>query len=341
MSGRRVVAAATLACAVAAIGATLLAQASPARRILETAFRQAYDAADWPKAIEAAERLTLAFPDDPLAHYNLAAVSARGGELGRGLSALSRSAELGFAHLATLRRDEDLDPLRVLPEFAAIVERVEANSARALDAFKVEADRATVLTYLPRGYTPARPAPLLVALHGTGGRAAEIASVYRRVAHELGAILIAPEGVTRSGRGYTWGRVEEGEYLVERAIAEARAKHGVDQTRLVLTGFSEGANLALLCAARRPDLYAGVVAIAGVYEHRVAPVPQPAPGGFPRVYVLAGAQDPGITLIRSGANRLEAAGASVRVKVVDGVGHAFPPNADAELREAFAFVLGS
>lgn len=339
MSARRLVAAACLACAVVATGVALVAQASPARRILEAAFKQAYDARDWPKAVEAAERLALAFPDDPVAHYNLAAVLARDGQVARGLEALGRSAALGFDQLATLRRDEDLDSLRADPGFAAIVEQVEANGARALEAFKAEAERATILTYLPRGYTGGRPAPLIVVLHGTGGRAAEIASLYRRVAQERGAILVAPEGVAKSGRGFTWGRVEEGDYLVHRAIEQTRAKHNVDDARIVVSGFSEGANLALIAAVRRPDVFAGVVAVAGVYEERVAPIPTPVPDRFPRIYLLTGARDPGVDGVRAAGSRMEQDGVAVRVRVVDGLGHAFPPDADAALREALAFVL--
>ena len=111
---------------------------------------------------------------------------------------------------------------------------------------------------------------------------------------------------------------------------------------IVLTGFSQGAGIALTMAARHPGRYAGVVAVAGWFEERLAPLPERVPQVFPRFFLLNGERDEAAANNRRAAQRLEQAGAAVRVRIYPGIGHEFPPpeERDRELDQALRFAFG-
>ena len=237
---------------------------------------------DWDAAVAVARQLAAARPDSALDAYNLACMQSRAGHGEEAIAALTRSAELGFAYTSTLLRDEDLDAIRAQAGFNVALDRVRRNNAAALELAKPRLASAPLITFAPKR-TPdkapaAAPLPLIVALHGYGGTPEPIAEVYRASASRLGALLVVPRGQETVGRGFGWGVVEQAEYLVEQAIARTAAERPVGP--IVLTGFSQGAGVALTMAARHPESYAGVVAVAGWFEERLAPLPERVPQSF-------------------------------------------------------------
>lgn len=299
---------------------------------------------DWQRAAAAARELATARPDSALDAYNLACMLSRAGQGAEAVAALARSAELGFAFTSTLLRDEDLDAIRGASGFAAVLARVRANNAAALERAKPGLATAPLLTIAPRrertGPTADGPLPLIVALHGYGGTPEPIAEVYRPAASRVGALLVVPRGQEEVGKGFGWGVVEQAEYLVEQAIARTAAERPVGP--IVLTGFSQGAGVALTMAARHPERYAGVVAVAGWFEARLAPLPERVPRPFPRFFFLNGELDEAAANNRLAARRLEQSGATVRVRLYPRIGHEFPPpeERDRELDQALRFAFG-
>ncbi len=315
--------------------------------------RELADAAgkkDWPRAVKAAKALAGARPDSARDAYNLACMLSRSGAMEEGVAALTRSAELGFAFTSTLLRDEDLDSLRTQAGFTAALERVRANNAAELERVKPRLEAAPLLTILPRlpkkdSAAPQLPPlpplpPLIVALHGYGGTPEPIAEAYRLAASRLGAILVVPRGQEVVGRGFGWGVVEQAEYLVHQAIARTAAERPIGP--VVLTGFSQGAGVALTMAARFPERFAGVVAVAGWFEERLAPLPPRVVAPFPRFAFLNGERDEAAVNNRQAAKQLEKSGAEVRVRIYPGLAHEFPPaeERDRELEQALRFALG-
>ena len=299
---------------------------------------------NWEAAVETARQLSAARPGSAPDVYNLACMLSRSGRREEAVAALALSAELGFAFTSTLLRDEDLDAIREQAGFAAAVERVRRNNAAELELAKPRLASAPLLTFAPKRATKERaataPLPLVVVLHGYGGTPEPIAEVYRASAARLGAILVVPRGQEKVGPGFGWGVVEQAEYLVLQAIERTASKRAVGP--IVLSGFSQGAGIALTLAARRPERFAGVVAVAGFFEERLAPLPSRASDVFPRFFFLNGEYDEAAANNRRAAQLLEGAGASVRVRIYPGVGHDFPPREerDRELDLALRFVLG-
>jgi tetratricopeptide (TPR) repeat protein len=69
------------------------------------------------------QRLLAIRPKDPVVHYNLACTLSRLGEIGASLDALRKALRLGYDDLGHIETDPDLDAIRDLPEFRAILKR--------------------------------------------------------------------------------------------------------------------------------------------------------------------------------------------------------------------------
>lgn len=119
-------------------------------------------------------------------------------------------------------------------------------------------DRMAV--FVPAGYDPSRPAPLLLALHGAGGRGADVVALWRAVAERLGVLVAAP---TESGpnQGATFDPSERERTLA--ALRWTRRMFRVDDARVHVTGVSRGGHLAWDLALRHPDRFASLIPMIG------------------------------------------------------------------------------
>jgi phospholipase/carboxylesterase len=139
--------------------------------------------------------------------------------------------------------------------------------------------------YVPPGYTPSKPAALLVLLHGAGHtseewRPAPLGLLFgaRNIA------VLAPDS-----RGPTWDMMLEGfgpdvEFL-NKALASTFSRVAIDPRRIGLGGFSDGASYALSLGLRNGDLFSGLIAFSPGFV---------SPGTFrgkPRIFISHGRQD--------------------------------------------------
>jgi len=118
----------------------------------------------------------------------------------------------------------------------------------------------SVTVHVPEGLDPARPAPLLLALHGAGGDGRQEAARWRDVADALGMLVLAPtEGA--GNEGYRFSVEERAEALA--ALRWARRHFNVDENRVHVTGVSRGGHLTWDLALRHPDLFASLAPMIG------------------------------------------------------------------------------
>jgi phospholipase/carboxylesterase len=184
------------------------------------------------------------------------------------------------------------------------------------------------LLYVPRGYTPERPAGLVVMLHGAGGSARSGLRPFEEDADRRGRLLLAIDA-----RGATWDAVLGGfgpdVAFIDRALAHVFATHAVDPARVAVEGFSDGASYALSLGLANGDLFRDVVAFAPGF------VVSAAAHGKPRVFVAHGREDRVLPIDRCSrwiVPRLRQQGLDVRYEEFDG-GHGVPARiADAALR---------
>jgi poly(3-hydroxybutyrate) depolymerase len=134
-------------------------------------------------------------------------------------------------------------------------ERAQTVTLRVLGA-----DEATeVVTYVPP--TPREgAAPLILALHGAGGRGTETLPHWRDVADATGAVVVAPSEAGENA-GYRFSPRERASAIA--ALRWARLRFDVDPDRVLVTGASRGGHMSWDLALRRPDLFAAAAPMIG------------------------------------------------------------------------------
>lgn len=120
--------------------------------------------------------------------------------------------------------------------------------------------------YLPPGYDPTKPTPLVVVGHGgnssmSASYARETAEgyigAYEKLATSLGAILVAP--ATERG----WSPI--GDSLILSSISRVQRDYNVDPDRIYVTGQSMGGHLSWRTALTYGDRYAAFSPMSGGY----------------------------------------------------------------------------
>lgn len=178
---------------------------------------------------------------------------------------------------------------------------------------------------------------LIIALHGVGSSAADLAPVVATLGRETGIAAIALDGPDRfdmAPTGHQWfsvrgvtdqtrtARVAAAlPALLARLDAEC-AQRGLTRAEVALIGFSQGAIMALAALAANAG-FGCTVAIAG----RLAAPVLPIRGQRPPVILLHDRIDPVMpfALAVQAEAALRDAGHDVRLIATDGYGHAIGP----------------
>ncbi len=145
-------------------------------------------------------------------------------------------------------------------------------------------DKRDGLLYVPPTYQMEQPAPLVVMLHGAGGDAHGGLKLLMPLADAAGLILLAP-----ASRQKTWDIIF-GQYgsdiaLIDTALDQVFSRYAIDQNRLAIGGFSDGASYALSVGITNGDLFTHVIAFSPGF---MAPARQQ---GKPRLFISHGTRD--------------------------------------------------
>jgi predicted peptidase len=128
--------------------------------------------------------------------------------------------------------------------------------------------------FVPGGYDPAVPAPLLVSLHGLGRSYDWLMGYHGLLDHAEadGYLVVTPLGYTRRGwygarttdvDGRALGvEAERSEQDVMNVLARVRDEFVIDPDRIYLWGHSMGGAGTYHLAANHPDLWAGIGLVA-------------------------------------------------------------------------------
>jgi phospholipase/carboxylesterase len=141
-------------------------------------------------------------------------------------------------------------------------------------------ERWPIRTFLPIGYEPNYPYPLMVFFHGQGGDEEQILRYAPRLSRRnyISISLRGPErvGVREDGKpAYGWGdgladpSIED---YVLRAVQQTRRQFHVHSERVYLAGFYEGATLAYRLGLNNPERYAGVISLNGAMPRGGCPL---------------------------------------------------------------------
>jgi phospholipase/carboxylesterase len=191
----------------------------------------------------------------------------------------------------------------------------------------------SALAYRPSQVT--EPSPVVILLHGAGGRADDFLKEFTRFADERGVLLLA----LQSNAG-SWPRrpqeVSRGpdEANFNAALAALSARAPVDSARVVLLGFSDGASHALSFGLAKPKTFRAILAMSPGYAF----APR-RPDPTQPIFIAHGRRDNVLPAanVREMIKGLEGAGYRPEVRWFNG-GHRIDP---ALLDAGLDFALGS
>lgn len=137
-------------------------------------------------------------------------------------------------------------------------------------------DSRQVIVHLPPNYDGEARLPLIIVLHGGGGRASQIQRVSRMdaAADEYGFIAVYPDGSGPLEEAlFTWNTGHCCGYALEHGVDDVAflnvlidsmlSHFAVDAERVFVTGISNGGMMAYRAAAELSERIAGIAPIAG------------------------------------------------------------------------------
>jgi predicted peptidase len=207
--------------------------------------------------------------------------------------------------------------LLLMSALVAMLNQPAATSVREL-SFQVPGGGTILYAIsIPRNYDPARPAPLVLALHPGGARMRYYGGAFMRqivgpALNDLTAIIVAPDCPTRA-----WT-----DPIAERAVMalvqNTLDAYAIDRDRILVTGFSLGGRGTWFMAARHADLFTAAIPIAAAAGDE----PIESLGTIP-TYIIHSEADQVVPFVPAerNARELEKLGRVVRFEGLRGIGH--------------------
>jgi predicted peptidase len=181
--------------------------------------------------------------------------------------------------------------------------------------------RLDYLLYLPADYgnDPMQRWPLILFLHGSGGRGSDLDLVRRdggiahhsENGHDLPFIVVSPQCPADSH----WTLHLD---ALNALLNDVAAHYGVDENRVYLTGMSLGGAGAWMLAGVYPERFAAVAPISA----RIVPLPLSRLRNLP-IWAFHGEADDVIPVSEAQrtVDALKAIGGNVKLTIYPGVGH--------------------
>lgn len=277
----------------------------------------------------------------PDAMYDLACYEARSGRVDAALHWLQRAATDAGVDASWADEDEDLADVHKDPRWPQ-VRAYLGKMARYWAQHPVEKQVVTV----PKGHVASRPIPVVVALHGLGSKPDDFGGPdIQKLADALSIAVVSVSGTKTQGPAtFSWAEdVERDRARVEKALAAVRDRVIPAEGKVLLIGFSQGAQMAAEIAARQPARYAGAIVLspgsraglslsglgAGTLAQR-------------RFVIVAGAGEHPATVKKAAddADLLRAAGAEVHHKTYPDLNvHTIPPDFEQAFPRWVKFLL--
>jgi predicted esterase len=187
--------------------------------------------------------------------------------------------------------------------------------------------------YLPENYDQQKKYPLLVYLHGSASDETDIMGSSWLI--PKGFIAVAPFGRGKSN-GFTMDHAQED---IAEAIAAVGEDYAVDNSRILLTGFSMGGYGAYRTFFEAPRKYKAVAIFSGTPTLRIKDAPDfseeknLAPFAEIPVFIFHGEKDMNcaFAITRDVAAKLIKAGASVELQIDPDKGHEMPTNSTIDV----------
>jgi phospholipase/carboxylesterase len=184
-------------------------------------------------------------------------------------------------------------------------------------------ERSDYTLYIPEDYSPNRPLPLIVALHGGYGQGFEYVWTWLRPARSRGYAILAPKSLHE-----TWDmRVPSLDTRsVVRIFNEVTSEYSIDRERVFLSGLSDGGMFTYILGIEQSHLFRGLAPVAGALHLVVDQMLREGRGKDTPMLVVHGVHDfifP-VTFTRQTCNLLKQIGYNVTYEELPEWGHAYP-----------------
>ena len=148
-----------------------------------------------------------------------------------------------------------------------------AQSGETRQTLVVDGVPRSYLLYVPSGYQPDRPLPLVLVFHGGGSRARLMTTHtgFTTLAMRERFAVVYPEGLQgrwNDGRGY--GTSHDDVAFVRALLDSLSRRVTLDSSRLYATGISNGAMFAYRLACDLPGVLAAIAPVAGAVPAALA-----------------------------------------------------------------------
>lgn len=189
--------------------------------------------------------------------------------------------------------------------------------------------------YVPEYYTPDRPLPLVMALHGGSGNGRGFLWSWLRDARSRGAILIAPTATGDSPNKTTWALMGDDTDTpnLMRILERVRSRWNVDPKRMLLTGMSDGGTFCYVTGFDSASPFTHLAPVSATFHPLMAEMADAERlRGLP-VHIVHGKLDwmfP-VQVARQTSQALSAAGAEVTYRELDDLSHCYPREMNAEI----------
>ncbi|MEW6184626.1 MAG: alpha/beta fold hydrolase [Thermodesulfobacteriota bacterium] len=194
-------------------------------------------------------------------------------------------------------------------------------------SFSVKGTERTYLIHVPASYNPQNPMPLVIMLHGGGGtgRAAMWETGWAEKAEKEGFLSAFPNAMAAdpakqshfsrnpqlwndgSGRFYSGQKAPDDVGFIAAMLDDLSKRYPYNKGRVFVTGFSNGASMSFLAAAKMPERIASIAPVAGALWFDPPKLKPPV-----SMCYITGTADP-LNIIEGGVPKL-ATGGSDRVR---------------------------
>jgi poly(3-hydroxybutyrate) depolymerase len=152
----------------------------------------------------------------------------------------------------------------ISPETSQETSQPSSQPAPVEKTFESRAVQRTYYEFVPDSLTADHPAPLLIALHGSGGRGSGIIRPWITLAAQKGFVVVAPNSLD-----VLYWKIRDDSPTVFRDLVLAVAReHAIDTRRIYLFGQSGGAVYALTLSTLESEFFAATAIHAGAWRER-------------------------------------------------------------------------
>jgi polyhydroxybutyrate depolymerase len=161
------------------------------------------------------------------------------------------------------------------PAVFALIERVTFDVRSRTNGTVISSGvERKYLLYVPRSYDRAKPAPLVISMHGAGGWATQQMDVsgWNELAETEGLIVVYPEG-GYGGGPRVWSvehdrRVPRDVRFISDLIDKLQATYNIDATRIYANGLSNGGGMSFLLSCTLANRIAAVGLVSSALTHQ-------------------------------------------------------------------------